>query len=87
MLSLQHPHTAVTSPLYTAASLIASVPAVSSGYHQRVADAGPPQAAAQLVEQAVSQGLQRQHYQQSAQKEAVGGLQKGKKKKKAIRPC
>lgn len=61
------------------ASLIASLPAVSSGYHQRVTDAGPPQAAAQLVEQAVSQGLQRQHYQQSAEKQAVGGLQKKRK--------
>lgn len=60
----------------------ASLPAVCCGYHQRIADASSPQAAAQLMEQAVGQGLQRQHHQQSAEEQTVGWLQiTGKKKK------
>lgn len=51
--------------------LLSSVPAVGCRYHQGVPDAGSPQAAAQLVEQAVGQGLERQHHQQSAEKETV----------------
>ncbi|TNN86698.1 hypothetical protein EYF80_002881 [Liparis tanakae] len=43
---------------------------VSSRYDQGVADAGSPQAAAELVEQAVGERLQRQHHEQSAEEEA-----------------
>lgn len=68
--------------LYTPV-FVCAVPAVSSWYDQGIADAGAPQAAAQLMEQAVGQRLQRQHHQQSAEKETVGGLQGGKKKQKA----
>ena len=50
---------------------LSSIPAVGSRYHQGVADTGSPEAAAQLVEQAVGQGLERQHHQQSAEKETV----------------
>lgn len=56
-----------------------SVPAVSCRYDQSVSHAGSPQAAAQLVEQAVCQRLQGQHHQQGAQEETVGGLQEGQK--------
>lgn len=58
---------------------LSSVPAISCRYDQGIADTSSPQAAAQLVEQAVGQRLQRQHHQQSAEKEAVGGLQKSKR--------
>lgn len=61
------------APIYIHVSLL---PAVSSGYDQSVANAGSPQAAAQLVEQAMGQRLQREHHQQSAEKETAGGLQK-----------
>lgn len=59
-------------------SPLSLVPAVSSRYDQGVANTGSPKAAAQLVEQAVGQRLQRQHHQQSAEKEAVGRLWKAK---------
>lgn len=55
--------------------MAASSPAVRRGDDERVADAGPPEAAAQLVEQAVGQRLQGQHHQQGAEEEAVGRLQ------------
>lgn len=51
-----------------------SLPAVRRRYHQGVAGAGSPQAAAQLVEQAVGHGLQGEHEQQRAEEETVGGL-------------
>lgn len=50
-------------------------PAVGRGDDQRVAHAGPPEAAAQLVEEAVGQRLQGQDHQQGAEEQAVGGLQ------------
>lgn len=56
-----------------------AVPGVSSWYDQGVANTGSPQAAPQLMEQAVGQGLQRQDHQQSAEKEAVGGLRKSQR--------
>lgn len=63
--------------LYIPVSTISSVPAVGGRYDQGVANTGSPQAAAELVEQAVGQRLQRQHHQQSTEKETTGGLQKG----------
>lgn len=56
-------------------SVAASSPAVGRGDDQRVAHAGPAEAAAQLVEEAVGQRLQGQHQQQGAEEEAVGRLQ------------
>lgn len=58
-----------------------SLPAVGRGDDQRVAHAGPPQAAAQLVEEAVGQRLQGQHHQQGAEEQAVGWLQIKSKEK------
>lgn len=60
----------------------ASLPAVCCGYHQRIANASSPKAAAQLMEQAVGQGLQGQHHQQSAEEQTVGWLQITSKKNK-----
>lgn len=63
---------------YICVSSLSPVPAVSVWYDQGIANTGSSQAAAQLVKQAVGQRLQRQHHQKSAEKEAVGGLQKAK---------
>lgn len=56
-----------------------SLPAVRGRYHQGVAGAGPPQAAAQLLEQAVGHGLQGEHEQERAEEETVGGLEQNKR--------
>lgn len=56
-------------------------PAVGRGNDQCVAHAGPPEAAAQLVEEAVGQRLQGQDNQQGAEEQAVGGLQIREKNK------
>lgn len=60
---------------YLSVRVAASSPAVGRWDDQRVADAGPTEAAAQLVEQAVGQRLQGQRHQQGAEEQAVGRLQ------------
>lgn len=79
MLLLQILVEQVRMHLYIPVSPLYSVPAVSSRYDQGVANTGSSEAAAQLVEQTMGQRLQRQHHQQSTEKETVGGLQKNKR--------